>query len=166
MPILLSAALVNIAHFRKLDASGRTAATASNASISSEMDPIRPSRLATVPPGLAARRSYRPRCLFAAVAPAGRPDARGGRAITLSFAQQQVSSDETTVGSFVSLMLAMLMLGAPLKRVAGIDAWLQPGLAAAGSIFSLLDEETETDAGTISMERAQGELRFEQLSFC
>ena len=50
----------------------------------------------------------------------------------------------------------MLMLGAPLKRVAGIDAQLQPGLAAAGSIFSLLDEETETDAGTIAIERAPG----------
>ena len=87
-------------------------------------------------------------------------------AITLYFATQQVSSDEITVGSFVSLMLAMLMLGAPLKRVAGIDARLQPGLAAAGSIFSLLDEETETDAGTIAIERAQGELRFEQVSFC
>jgi ATP-binding cassette, subfamily B, bacterial MsbA len=87
-------------------------------------------------------------------------------AITLYFATQQVSSDEITVGSFVSLMLAMLMLGAPLKRVAGIDARLQPGLAAAGSIFSLLDEETETDAGTIAIERMQGELRFEQVSFC
>ena len=87
-------------------------------------------------------------------------------AITLYFATQQVSSDEITVGSFISLVLAMLMLGAPLKRVFGIDAQLQPGLAAAGSIFSLLDEEAETDAGTITIERAQGELRFEQVSFC
>ena len=56
-------------------------------------------------------------------------------AITLYFATQQVSSDEITVGSFVSLLLAMLMLGAPLKRVAGIDAQLQPGLAAAEATF-------------------------------
>ena len=86
-------------------------------------------------------------------------------AIILYFATQQVSSDEITVGSFVSLVLAMLMLGAPLKRVAGIDEQLQHGLAAAESIFSLLDEEAETDAGTITVERAQGELRFEQVSF-
>lgn len=87
-------------------------------------------------------------------------------AITLYFATQQVSSDEITVGSFVSLMLTILMLGAPLKRVAGIDAQLKPGLAAAGSIFSFLDEEIETDTGTSAIERAQGELRFERVSFC
>ena len=86
-------------------------------------------------------------------------------AITLYFATQQVSVDEITAGSFVSLILAMLMLSPPLKRVAGVDARLQHGLATAESIFSLLDEETESNPGTIAIERVRGELRFEQVSF-
>lgn len=86
-------------------------------------------------------------------------------AITLYFATQQVSVDEITAGSFVSLILAMLMLSPPLKRVAGVNARLQHGLAAAESVFSLLDEEIEANPGTITIERVRGELRFEQVSF-
>ena len=59
----------------------------------------------------------------------------------------------------------MLMLSPPLKRVAGVNARLQHGLAAAESIFSLLDEETESNPGTVAIERVRGELRFEQVSF-
>ncbi|MBA2659454.1 MAG: lipid A export permease/ATP-binding protein MsbA [Nitrosospira sp.] len=86
-------------------------------------------------------------------------------AIILYYATQQVSVDEITAGSFVSLILSMLMLSLPLKRVAGVNARLQHGLAAAESIFSLLDEETESNPGTIAIERVRGELRFEQVSF-
>lgn len=85
-------------------------------------------------------------------------------AITLYFATQQVSVDEITAGSFVSLILAMLMLSPPLKRVAGVNARLQHGLAAAENVFSLLDEETESNPGTVAIERVRGELRFEQVS--
>lgn len=86
-------------------------------------------------------------------------------AVTLYFAMQQVLADEITVGSFASVILAMLMLSSPLKRIAGINERLEPGLAALESIFSLLDEETEADAGTIAIEQVRGELRFEQVSF-
>ena len=58
------------------------------------------------------------------------------------------------------------MLIAPVKRVAGIKAALQPGLIAGRSIFSLLDEQPEPEAGTVAIEHARGELRFEQVSFC
>lgn len=86
--------------------------------------------------------------------------------IILYFATQLLWIDEITVGSFVSLALAMLMLNAPLKRIAGVDEPLQHGLAAAENIFSLLDEKIEADGGTIAIKRAQGELRFEHVSFC
>ncbi len=85
--------------------------------------------------------------------------------ITLYFATQQVSIDEITAGSFVSLLLAMLMLSAPLKRIAGVHALLQRGLAAAESVFSLLDEEIEANPGIINIEHVRGELRFEHVSF-
>jgi subfamily B ATP-binding cassette protein MsbA len=59
----------------------------------------------------------------------------------------------------------MLMLTAPLKRITGVAEHLQRGLAAAESVFSLIDESPETDTGTVELARAKGELRFENVSF-
>jgi len=86
-------------------------------------------------------------------------------AVIVYLATQQSAADETTVGSFVSFIVAMLMLTAPLKRLTGVNEFLQRGLAAAESVFSLLDQNTEPDTGTITIDRTRGELRFEQVSF-
>ncbi|WP_074858544.1 ABC transporter transmembrane domain-containing protein [Nitrosospira briensis] len=80
-------------------------------------------------------------------------------------AAQQASADEITAGGFASLVAAMLMLIAPVKRVAGVKEALHLGLANAERVFWLLDQETEPDTGTISIERARGELKLEQVSF-
>ncbi|MCX4190707.1 ABC transporter ATP-binding protein, partial [Methylophaga sp. OBS3] len=45
------------------------------------------------------------------------------------------------------------------------NAKLQAGIAAADSIFSLLDEETEVDNGTRHMERAKGDIQYDRVSF-
>lgn len=82
----------------------------------------------------------------------------------LYFATQQASANETTVGSFVSFIMAMLLLIAPLKRITGVNELLQHGLAAGGSVFALLDQEIEPDTGTIAIDRVRGELRFEHVS--
>lgn len=82
----------------------------------------------------------------------------------LYFATQQASANETTVGSFVSFIMAMLLLIAPLKRITGVNELLQHGLVAGGSIFALLGQEIEPDRGTIAIDRARGELRFEHVS--
>jgi len=69
-----------------------------------------------------------------------------------------------TVGSFVSFLTAMLMLTAPLKRVTSVNEPLQRGLAAAESVFALLDQPGETDTGSVTIERARGELLFDNVS--
>jgi subfamily B ATP-binding cassette protein MsbA len=105
-----------------------------------------------------------------AVAALGVPLIQMATAVALAaiiyFAVQQSFADEITAGGFISLIAALLMLIAPVKRVAGIKAALQPGLIAGHSIFSLLDEQPEPEAGTVAIEHARGELRFEQVSFC
>ena len=77
----------------------------------------------------------------------------------------QSATDKTTVGSFVSFIAAMLMLTAPLKRLTGVNEYLQRGLAAAESVFELLDQQAEKDQGKVELQRAKGEIRFEGLSF-
>jgi subfamily B ATP-binding cassette protein MsbA len=84
-------------------------------------------------------------------------------AIIISLAIQQSSSDQFTVGSFVSFITAMLMLLTPLKHLADVNAPLQRGLASAESVFEVLDETPEPDHGRQEIVRARGELRFEDV---
>lgn len=85
-------------------------------------------------------------------------------AIIMYLAIQQARTDESTVGGFLSFIAAMLMLTAPAKRIAGVTEFLQRGLAAAESVFELIDTPSETDAGQQSMARANGNLVFEHVS--
>ena len=96
----------------------------------------------------------------AAVAPITQIFASVGLAIVVYVALQQSAGNETTVGGFVSFITAMLLLLAPLKHLADINAPLQRGLAAAESVFRLLDEAPEVDGGTLNLGRARGEIEF------
>lgn len=77
----------------------------------------------------------------------------------------QAAQGTTTVGSFVSFITAMLMLLAPLRGLAGVNVPLQRGLAAAESVFEVLDTPAEADPGTVRLERAKGAVEFESVSF-
>ncbi|MBL8378751.1 MAG: lipid A export permease/ATP-binding protein MsbA [Burkholderiales bacterium] len=86
-------------------------------------------------------------------------------AIVVAIALVQSTQDQTTVGGFVSFITAMLMLLAPLKHLADVNAPLQRGLAAAESVFTILDEAPEDDRGTQTLARARGALSFRDVSF-
>ncbi len=86
-------------------------------------------------------------------------------AIILGVALTQAGRGETTVGSFVSFMTAMLMLMAPLKRLTDVNAPIQRGLAAAESVFSMIDEKMEDDTGKETLGHATGLVEFDQVSF-
>jgi len=74
-------------------------------------------------------------------------------------------ADRTTVGSFVAFTAAMMMLTSPLKRLTGINEFLQKGLAAAESVFQVIDEAPEPDPGTVDLGRSRGEVVLEDVSF-
>ncbi|WP_435627876.1 lipid A export permease/ATP-binding protein MsbA [Candidatus Ferrigenium straubiae] len=86
-------------------------------------------------------------------------------AVIIYLATLQSKADETTVGGFLSFIAAMLMLTAPLKRLAGVSEYLQRGLAAAESVFELTDTESETDSGTFAVGRVRGEVQFDHVQF-
>lgn len=86
-------------------------------------------------------------------------------AVIVYLATEQSRSDTTTVGGFLSFIAAMLMLTSPLKRLASVSEHLQRGLAAAESVFSLLDTPGEEDNGQQSMVHASGRLKFEHVHF-
>jgi subfamily B ATP-binding cassette protein MsbA len=78
---------------------------------------------------------------------------------------EQSRTDGKTVGEFLSYIVAMMMLTSPLKRIAGVSVYLQNGLAAAESVFELLDTPNESDTGKVEIERARGEIVFENVTF-
>jgi len=53
-----------------------------------------------------------------------------------------------TVGSFVAFFAALGLLLSPIKRITRVMHPLQMGLAAANSVFTLIDEENESDHGS------------------
>tara|TARA_B100001778_G_scaffold168251_1_gene138349 strand:+ start:1319 stop:3091 length:1773 start_codon:yes stop_codon:yes gene_type:complete len=60
-----------------------------------------------------------------------------------------VTSDQylevISVGTFMSFITAMILIFAPLKRLAEINVVLQRGIAASESIFNLLDSSSEKE---------------------
>ena len=86
-------------------------------------------------------------------------------AVIISIALQQSAANELSVGSFVSFITAMLMLLTPIKHLTEVNSPLQRGLAAAESVFELLDERAEEDTGRRALPRAQGRIEYERVSF-
>ncbi len=84
-------------------------------------------------------------------------------AIIVYMATLQASADETTVGGFMSFMVAMLLLSSPLKRLSTVTVHLQRGIAAAESVFALLDQDVERDTGTLALTQVRGEICFESV---
>lgn len=86
-------------------------------------------------------------------------------AVVIYVAQVQSASGQITVGSFVSFITALLMLLSPLRHLADINAPLQRGLAAAESVFQLLDEVPESDDGKLDAGHVSGHLIFSDVTF-
>ena len=59
----------------------------------------------------------------------------------------------------------MLMLLPALRRITDVNAPIQRGLAAAESVFALIDEVSEDDTGSVTLGRAQGQIDFENVTF-
>jgi subfamily B ATP-binding cassette protein MsbA len=70
-----------------------------------------------------------------------------------------------SVGSFVSFFTALMMVFPPMKRLTNVNALIQKGIAAGESVFELLDRDGERDTGTQTMERARGDVRYEDINF-
>lgn len=85
--------------------------------------------------------------------------------ITYIALRQSAGPNGTTVGEFLSFVTALLMLLAPVKRLTDVSNPLQRGLAAAESVFQVLDEMPEDDTGGVELQRASGHLKFDQVNF-
>lgn len=69
-----------------------------------------------------------------------------------------------TAGEFAAFVGALLMLISPLKNIAKSNEDFQTGLAAAQSLFGVIDTAAELDEGDIVVARAKGQIEFKNVS--
>ncbi|MES2117217.1 MAG: ABC transporter transmembrane domain-containing protein, partial [Pseudomonadota bacterium] len=89
--------------------------------------------------------------------------------ITLSsviyFALLRAQAGALSPGAFVAFMGSLMAMQSPIKNLTKINEPMQRGLAAAESVFGLIDTPAEPDDGSRAIERAAGRLALEQVSF-
>ena len=70
-----------------------------------------------------------------------------------------------TAGEFAAFVGALLMLISPIKKITAINEQIQVGYAAAISIFSVMDEPEEKNAGKKVLNKIKGEIHFNNVTF-
>ncbi len=86
-----------------------------------------------------------------------------GIAVMIVFALGEAADGGMTRGDFIAFVTATALLLPPVKRLAGANEFLQRGIAAAESVFTLTDAAAEPDGG-LDPGRLQGAIRFDHVS--
>jgi ATP-binding cassette, subfamily B, bacterial MsbA len=70
-----------------------------------------------------------------------------------------------SMGDLLGFLTALVSIAQPLRDLVGVSGPLQQGIAAAHSLFTLLDEPPEPRGGTWRVARVQGAVQFDHVSF-
>lgn len=83
----------------------------------------------------------------------------------LFFATSRSQYSAFTAGGLVSFVSAMLLIFQPMKRITAATQSVQKGLAAATSVFAVLDEESELSNGKMKFQTLKDKIQLHNLSF-
>jgi ATP-binding cassette, subfamily B, bacterial MsbA len=72
---------------------------------------------------------------------------------------------QASVGEFSAYLMTAILVQRPIRQLSDANSDIQKGIAAAQSIFDILDEPGEPDTGTYEVNKAKGALEFKNLSF-
>ena len=86
-------------------------------------------------------------------------------AVILVVAAGHFEAGRITLADFVSFFTAMGMLFPPLKRLTNVNGQLQTGIAAAESVYGLIDEDPEPGRGGRELGPVEGRVEFHGVSF-
>ena len=88
-----------------------------------------------------------------------------GLAAVLYMATLDAVNGVMSVGQFTSFIAALILITGPLRRLVNVAGPLQQGIAAAQSIFEILDTPPEPAGGAAPIERARGEVEYRNVQF-
>ena len=84
-------------------------------------------------------------------------------AVVIFIALWQSQNGVTTIGEFMAFIVAMLQMLSPIKNLANISIPMQGMFFAADAVCAFLDEKTEKDTGTRTLNHVSGSLKFENI---
>jgi subfamily B ATP-binding cassette protein MsbA len=70
-----------------------------------------------------------------------------------------------SAGTLITYITAAGIIPRAVKQLANVMSNIQKGVAAADSIFQLLDDDAEADDGTYSVQRVNGQIQFNHIGF-
>ncbi|HAS8177940.1 TPA: lipid A ABC transporter ATP-binding protein/permease MsbA [Vibrio vulnificus] len=85
--------------------------------------------------------------------------------VVLYLASIDSIKEQLTPGTFTVVFSAMFGLMRPLKALTSVTSQFQRGMAAAQTLFALVDLEPEKNTGTHSVARALGDVSVKDISF-
>ena len=88
-----------------------------------------------------------------------------GVAGVIFMAAREASNGNLSPGQFISFFGAMMLMLQPVRRITNVNATIQRGVAAADSLFQIIDEPDEVDDGTIIVDSVDGHVEFRNVVF-
>ena len=85
--------------------------------------------------------------------------------LVLAIATRPTIAADETAGSFVSLLVAMVWILTPARKLSLVNEILQMGIAAGQSIFELIDTEKEKETVTKELNKCEGRIEYQDVSF-
>lgn len=86
-------------------------------------------------------------------------------ALLIFLALHPLMSTGMSAGQFIAFITAAGLIAKPLRSLTEVNGAIQRGIAAAQSIFELIDEDVELDRGTLTIDKGQGRIQLDNLSF-
>jgi ATP-binding cassette, subfamily B, bacterial MsbA len=74
-------------------------------------------------------------------------------------------SSQATTGDLVAYVTAAGLIAKPVRTLSEVNAVIQKGIAAAQSIFAMLDRPLEENQGSTEVERVKGRIELRDVSF-
>ena len=84
-------------------------------------------------------------------------------AVVIFIALWQSQNGVTTIGEFMAFIVAMLQMLSPIKNLANISIPMQGMFLASDSVCEFLDQNTEQDTGSKTLNHVSGSLKFENI---
>ncbi|MEQ1579737.1 MAG: lipid A export permease/ATP-binding protein MsbA [Steroidobacteraceae bacterium] len=88
-----------------------------------------------------------------------------GSAFVLSIAISDAISGRTSMGDLLAFLVALVQIAQPLRSLVNVAGPIQQGIAAAESIFELIDEPGEPQGGALKSTRVRGDIEFDGITF-
>jgi len=88
-----------------------------------------------------------------------------GGALVLWIAIADAVHGRMSMGSLLGFIAALVGIAQPLRDLVGVAGPMQQGIAAAQSLFEVLDEPLDPPGGTFRTARARGAVQFQDVSF-